>query len=57
LRRPTIHSTRRRFARQSVALGIRNAILDQQVEVSALKPQFATFLGVGGRRPIDAVLT
>lgn len=40
-----------RFALQSAALGIRNAMLNQPVEVSALRPQFATFLGVGGRRP------
>jgi len=40
-----------RFALQSTALGIRNAMLNQPVEVSALRPQFATFLGVGGRRP------
>jgi hypothetical protein len=40
-----------RFALQSAALGIRNAMLNQPVEVSALRPQFAAFLGVGGRRP------
>lgn len=40
-----------RFALQSAALGIRNAMLNQPVEVSTLRPQFATFLGVGGRRP------
>ncbi len=40
-----------RFALQSTALGIRNAMLNQPVEVSALRPQFAAFLGVGGRRP------
>jgi hypothetical protein len=40
-----------RFALQSAALGIRNAMLNQPLEVSALRPQFATFLGVGGRRP------
>lgn len=40
-----------RFALQSTALGIRNAMLNQPVEVSALRPQFATFLGLGGRRP------
>jgi hypothetical protein len=40
-----------RFALQSAALGIRNAMLNQPVEVSALRPQFATFLGVGSRRP------
>jgi hypothetical protein len=40
-----------RFALQSAALGIRNAMLNQPVEVSALRPQFATFLGVERRRP------
>jgi hypothetical protein len=40
-----------RFALQSAALGIRNAMLNQPVEVSALRPQFAAFLGVGSRRP------
>ncbi len=32
------------------ALGIRNASLNQPVEVAALRPQFASFLGVGERR-------
>jgi hypothetical protein len=40
-----------RFALQSTALGIRNAMLNQPVEVSALRPQFAAFLGVGSLRP------
>lgn len=40
-----------RFALQAAALGIRNAFLNQPVEVSALRPQFASFLGVGNRRP------
>jgi hypothetical protein len=40
-----------RFALQSAALGIRNTMLNQPVEVSALRPQFAAFLGVGGHRP------
>lgn len=40
-----------RFALQSAALGIRNAMLNQPVEVPALRPQFASFLGVGARRP------
>ncbi len=40
-----------RFALQSTVLGIRNAFLNQPVEVPALRPQFATFLGVGDRRP------
>jgi len=33
------------------ALGIRNALLNQPVEVSSLRPQFANFLGVGECRP------
>jgi hypothetical protein len=40
-----------RFALQSAALGIRNAMLNQPVEVPALRPQFAGFLGIGKRRP------
>ena len=40
-----------RFALQSAALGIRNAMLNQPVEVAALRPQFAAFLGIGNRRP------
>jgi hypothetical protein len=40
-----------RFALQATALGIRNAMLNQPVEVAALRPQFASFLGTGGRRP------
>ena len=40
-----------RFALQCAALGIRNAMLNQPVEVTALRAQFATYLGVGGRRP------
>jgi hypothetical protein len=40
-----------RFALQSAALGIRNAMLNQPVEVSTLRPQFAAFLGIGNRRP------
>lgn len=40
-----------RFALQSAALGIRNALLNQPVEVSSLRPQFANFLGIGERRP------
>lgn len=40
-----------RFALQSAALGIRNAMLNQPVEVSTLRPQFANFLGVDGLRP------
>lgn len=40
-----------RFALQAAALGIRNAMLNQPVEVATLRPQFASFLGVGTRRP------
>ena len=40
-----------RFALQATALGIRNAFLNQPVEVSAIRPQFAGFLGIGDRRP------
>ena len=40
-----------RFALQATALGIRTAFLNQPVEVSELRPQFADFLGLGGRRP------
>jgi hypothetical protein len=40
-----------RFALQSTAFGIRNAMLNQPVEVTALRLQFATFLGFGGHRP------
>ena len=40
-----------RFALQSTALGIRNAMLNQPVEVPTLRPQFAAFLGIGTRRP------
>jgi hypothetical protein len=44
-----------RFALQATALGIRNAMLNQPVEVSALRPQFAAALGLGSQRP-DLVL-
>lgn len=40
-----------RFALQAAALGVRNAFLNQPVEVAALRPQFASAIGVGGRRP------
>ena len=45
-----------RFALQAAALGIRNAMLNQPVEVGAIRPQFARWLGLGpGERP-DLVL-
>jgi hypothetical protein len=40
-----------RFALQATALGIRNAFLNQPVEVAAMRPQFAAWLGVGNLRP------
>ena len=40
-----------RFALQSTALGIRNAMINQPVQVAALRPQLATALGIGGDRP------
>ena len=40
-----------RFALQSAALGIRNAMHNQPVEVPTLRAQFATYMGVGKRRP------
>ncbi|WP_310383561.1 Acg family FMN-binding oxidoreductase [Roseateles sp.] len=40
-----------RFALQTTALGLRNAFLNQPVEVAALRPQFATALGLSGQRP------
>ena len=40
-----------RFALQTAALGIRNAFLNQPVEVAALRPQLASWLGVDGLRP------
>lgn len=40
-----------RFALQATALGIRNALLNQPIEVAALRAQFAAWLNVGGRRP------
>lgn len=40
-----------RFALQSAALGIRNAMLNQPVEVASLRGSFASAVGVAGRRP------
>jgi hypothetical protein len=40
-----------RFALQATALGLRNAFLNQPVEVGAMRPQFAAALGLGGHRP------
>ena len=40
-----------RFALQTTALNIRNAFVNQPVEVAALRSQFASALGLGNRRP------
>lgn len=40
-----------RFALQATALGIRNAFLNQPVELADLRPQFAHMLAVGQARP------
>jgi hypothetical protein len=40
-----------RFALQATALGIRNAFVNQPVEESCLRPEFAKALGVGDKRP------
>jgi len=40
-----------RFALQATALGIRNAFLNQPLEVAALRPAFATSLGLTDQRP------
>lgn len=40
-----------RFALQATVLGIRTAFVNQPVEVAGLRPQMATELGLGSRRP------
>ena len=40
-----------RFALQATALGIRNALLNQPVEVAALRPRFAAAMGLSAGRP------
>ncbi len=44
-----------RFALQAAALGVRNAMLNQPVEVARLRAPFAEAMGLGARRP-DLVL-
>jgi hypothetical protein len=39
------------MALQATALDIRSAFINQPVEVAALRTQFASFLGIGDRRP------
>lgn len=38
-----------RFALQAAALGLRNAFINQPVEVATIREQVATWLGVGSR--------
>jgi hypothetical protein len=40
-----------RFALQATALGIRNSMLNQPVEVASYRPDFAASIGLAGRRP------
>jgi hypothetical protein len=40
-----------RLALQAAALDLRTAFINQPVEVSHLRPQFARYLGLGERRP------
>jgi hypothetical protein len=40
-----------RFALAATALGVRNAFVNQPVEVPAVRTQFAQGLGLGSRRP------
>ena len=40
-----------RFALQATALGVRNAFVNQPVEVRSLRPQFAAAIGLTGQRP------
>jgi hypothetical protein len=44
-----------RFALQATALGIRNAMVNQPVEVQAVRPQFATAFGLSDQR-LDLVV-
>ena len=40
-----------RFALQATALGVRHAHLNMPVEVAEVRPRFASWLGIPGRRP------
>ena len=40
-----------RFALQAAALELQTAFINQPVEVSALRSQFASYMGIGNRRP------
>jgi len=45
-----------RFALQATALGIRNAFVNQPVEVGAMRPQFAQWLGIPSQQRPDLVV-
>ena len=45
-----------RFALQATAMGIRNAFLNQPVEVGAVRPQFAAWLGLTSSQRPDLVV-
>ena len=45
-----------RFALQATALGVRNGFLNQPVEVGAIRPQFARWLGIGPSERPDLVV-
>lgn len=40
-----------RFALEATALGIRQAMVNQPIEVPAIRAEFATWLGIGDKRP------
>lgn len=40
-----------RFALQATALGLKNAYINQPVEAASMRPEFATLIGLQGRRP------
>jgi hypothetical protein len=40
-----------RFALQATALGVRNAFVNQPIEVGSIRPKFASALGLGNQRP------
>ena len=45
-----------RFALQATALGIRNAFLNQPVEVATVRPQFASWLGLAPSERADLIV-
>jgi len=49
---PSSHNTQCwTFGLQATALGVRNAFVNQPVEVGSIRPRFASGLGLGGLRP------